>query len=150
MGEHRTKHCLVKLKEFTICYSQTFSQHFPLHSIASRHPHPGPFPLQSPVPTLHGHQGRSSSHTGDAPAALGRNQIALQSQLQACICTGCSGCPTPHRLLDLEMQLHFLPHAEVPWLCQNWAMGCNPKAVQCGGSSARMTEKQNNRHPRQY
>ena len=62
----------------------------------------------------------------------GRNPNALESQLNACICTGCLGCTTPPLVLPAK-PLPFLPQLQAQWLDKNRPVCRIPKAAAWSG-----------------
>lgn len=103
----------------------------PLRSIASRHHHPVPFPLQNPVPTIHGHLGRGDSHRGDAPLHWAGAKTLLGHS-----CRPVSAQDIP-LLMGFWLETHFLPHVEVLRLHKQQPVGLIPKAPQCGVDEGR-------------
>lgn len=78
-------------------------------------------------------QGKYTRRAGWEP------QNPLDSQLQPVTAQDALAAPL---LMDFWPEMHFLPHAEVPQLCKKQGLvGHSPKALQCGGSGALMTEK---------
>lgn len=93
------------------------------------------FPLQNPVPTVHGRLGRGAV-TGEMHARWAGAKtlsshscrpVSAQDALAAPLLMG----------FWLEMQFHLLPHVEVPRLCKKWPVGRIPKALQCGVEEGR-------------